>query len=96
MNNEDIKRLQAEAMEELKRDMARVEALADPLRAQRKLLAAQLARARYRKKLSQRDLACRLGMKQPDISRIENAKGNPTLDTLLKMAKVLNVNIMVE
>lgn len=96
MNDEKVRELQAQAMKQLEKDMARAEALADPVRIEKRLLAVQLAEARYRKKLSQKELAAKTGMKQSQISSMENARGNPTLDTLLKVARALDVHLMVE
>jgi DNA-binding Xre family transcriptional regulator len=47
--------------------------------------------ARIRKGLSQKQLALRIGMKQPDISRIEEGKKNITLFTLTRLCKVLGI-----
>ena len=47
--------------------------------------------ARIQKGLSQKQLALRIGMKQPDISRIEEGKKNITLFTLIRLCKVLGI-----
>lgn len=47
--------------------------------------------ARVEKGLSQKGLAIRLGMKQPDISMIEKGRKNITLDTLARLSKVLEI-----
>jgi len=47
--------------------------------------------ARIQKGLSQKQLALRIGMKQPDISRIEEGKKNITLFTLTRLCKVLGI-----
>jgi DNA-binding Xre family transcriptional regulator len=47
--------------------------------------------ARVQKGLSQKQLALRIGMKQPDISRIEEGKKNITLFTLTRLCKVLGI-----
>lgn len=91
-----VKRLQAEALEQLEEDIAEASELKDPLQVGRRLLASQLAQARHRKKLSQQELAEKTGMKQSHISSIENARGNPTLDTLLKIVGALDANLMIE
>lgn len=46
---------------------------------------------RIAKGLSQRQLALRVGMKQPDISRIEEGKKNVTLFTLTRLCQVLGI-----
>jgi DNA-binding XRE family transcriptional regulator len=47
--------------------------------------------ARIQQGLSQRQLALRIGMKQPDISKIEEGKKNITLFTLIRLCKVLGI-----
>lgn len=47
--------------------------------------------ARVEKGLSQKGLAFRIGMKQPDISMIEKGKKNITLDTLARLCKILEI-----
>lgn len=50
-----------------------------------------LKKARIDKGYSQKDLALQVGMKQPDISKIEEGKANITLVTLSTICKVLEV-----
>lgn len=47
--------------------------------------------ARISKNLSQNDLALRVGMRQPDISNIEEGKKNITLETLICLCKALGI-----
>lgn len=47
--------------------------------------------ARVQKNLSQNDLAARSGMKQPDISKIEEGKKNITLGTLAVLCRALGI-----
>lgn len=56
----------------------------------------KIKEARKEKKLSQRDLAQRIGMKQPDISRIEDGKKNITLETLFRLSEVLDIKLVLE
>ncbi len=93
---EEVRQLQAEAMKKLKADIANTAASKDPVRYERKMFGSALAAARLRKKLSQADLAAKLGTSQPEISLIESGKGNPGLSTLLKLAKTLGVNLVLE
>lgn len=55
------------------------------------LLARNILRLRADLKMSQKELAEKAGMKQPRIADIEGMKGNPSLDTIVKVAKALNV-----
>ncbi len=47
--------------------------------------------ARIEKGLSQRELAFKAGMKQPDISMIEKGKKNITMETLTCLCKILEI-----
>ena len=94
---EEVKKLQAEARQELQRILAASnEQRPDSFRAERRLFAHELAMARLTRKLSQSELAARIGSRQPAISRIENGKGNPSLNTLLEIAKALDINLVIE
>ncbi|MNY13510.1 anaerobic benzoate catabolism transcriptional regulator [compost metagenome] len=42
--------------------------------------------------MSQRKLADAMGIKQPQIARLEAGKDNPTFTTLQKLAKALNLS----
>ena len=50
--------------------------------------------ARIQRGLSQKQLALRIGMKQPDISKIEEGKKNITLFTLNRLCRVLGIEKM--
>lgn len=47
--------------------------------------------ARIQKGLSQRELAFRIGMRQPDISTIEKGEKNITLGTLVRLCNTLGI-----
>jgi DNA-binding XRE family transcriptional regulator len=92
--DEEVKRLQAEAWTKLQKLLA--ESNPDPFRLERRMLGHDLARARIDRRLSQEQLANKVRADQSAISRIENGRGNPSLNTLLKIAKTLDVNLVVE
>ena len=54
-------------------------------------LGIQVRQARIRKGLSQEQLALTIGMKQPDVSKIEEGKNNMTLNTLMRLCKILGI-----
>ena len=56
-------------------------------------VAANLKRLRTLKKLTQKEVALSVGIPQGQYSRIENAKVEPTLSTLAKLAGVLEVSL---
>jgi ribosome-binding protein aMBF1 (putative translation factor) len=55
----------------------------------------ELARLRRAHQLSQTALAARAGVQQADISRIERGLGNPTRDTLTRLAVALGARLAV-
>lgn len=57
-------------------------------------LAENLRLYRKRRKLEQTELAERVGLSSGFISELENAKGNPTLLSLEKIAHGLNVKVV--
>ena len=52
---------------------------------------ALIKEARIRKGLSQKQLAHRIGMKQPDVSMIEEGRKNITLYTVMRFCSVLGI-----
>ncbi len=55
-----------------------------------------LIEARRKKNVTQKQLAERTGITQPDISRLENGRGNPSLRTLNNLARGLGMVLKVE
>ena len=51
----------------------------------------RLRRLREAKRMSQRDLEQRMGLSQSNISQVENGRIVPTLETLQRFAKALDV-----
>lgn len=58
-------------------------------------LIGKLIEAREEKGLSQRGLAELIGMKQPQIARLESMKGSPQLDTLFKVLTPLGYTLSI-
>lgn len=56
-------------------------------------LARELLKARLSKKLTQEQLAKKIGVKQEYIARLESGYANPTIETVNRVAKVLNKKI---
>jgi len=50
---------------------------------------------RAKQELSQSGLAVRLGMSQPQVARLEAAEHNPSFETLLKLAGVLDIELTI-
>lgn len=96
--DQTVKKLQAEAMAQLQRDFKAAEQRTnvDLLLTDRRLLGFQLADARTRQGLSQAELASKAGMSQERVSKIENGKANPSLNTLLRLAGALEARLVVE
>jgi transcriptional regulator with XRE-family HTH domain len=60
--------------------------------------AVALAIVRYRGDhgLSQRDLAERLGMKQPQVARLELGEVNPSMETLMRVSAQLGIEFTID
>ena len=58
-------------------------------------LACKLIEARLREKLSQRELARKVGTSQAAISRIEGMSGNPSVFLLKRIAEALNTKLQI-
>ena len=54
----------------------------------------QIRKKRVEKGMSQKDLALAVGMRQPDISKIEEGKKNITLETLTRLCKCLGIEVI--
>lgn len=59
-------------------------------------LAVEVAHYRAEKGLSQRQLAERLGVHQPDVARMESGEHTPTLERLIKVAEGLDLELMID
>jgi ribosome-binding protein aMBF1 (putative translation factor) len=55
----------------------------------------QLIELREKHGWSQRDLAERAGMKQPQLARLETGQVEPKLDTLQRLAKAMNSRLTI-
>lgn len=52
--------------------------------------------ARIKKGLTQKELSKITGISQADISRLENGNGNPTLDTIKRLAYALGYEVTIK
>jgi transcriptional regulator with XRE-family HTH domain len=59
-------------------------------------VAIRVIQYRVKHGLSQSELARRLGMKQPNVARLESGDHEPTLGTLARLAEVLNQDFSVD
>jgi transcriptional regulator with XRE-family HTH domain len=59
-------------------------------------VALTIVRYRAEHDLSQRDLAGRLGMKQPQIARLELGEINPTIETLMRISADLGIEFTID
>lgn len=59
-------------------------------------VAAAIVGYRAEHDLSQRDLATRLGMKQPQVARIELGEVNPSIETLMRVSAQLGIDITID
>jgi DNA-binding XRE family transcriptional regulator len=96
MNDEERAAIIAENVARTEAELRNAEQKSQPLQAEKKIFVMRLVNARLKQRLSQAELAKRLGMPQPAIARIESGKGNPSLRTILAIAKALNLNLVLE
>lgn len=59
-------------------------------------IAYQILQLRKRKKMSQAELAKKIGTKQSNIARMETGQQNFTTETLQKIASAFNCNLKIE
>jgi transcriptional regulator with XRE-family HTH domain len=59
-------------------------------------VAVAIVRYRTEHDLSQRDLAERLGMKQPQVARLEVGEVNPSMDTLMRISAQLGIEFTID
>ena len=59
-------------------------------------VALRLVEYRAVHRITQTELARRLGMKQPAIARLESGDHNPSLDTLARLSSVLGIEFHIE
>ncbi len=59
-------------------------------------VAVVIVRYRAEHELSQRDLAERLGMKQPQVARLELGEVNPSIDTLMRVSSRLGIEFTID
>ncbi len=93
MNRDRIKNFTTH--EEFKKQLfkdPKVKAVYDALEDEFRLIDKLIA-ARQKKKLTQAELAQKLGMKQAAIARLESGASNPSYKTLSKVAKALDKKV---
>jgi transcriptional regulator with XRE-family HTH domain len=59
-------------------------------------VAVAIVRYRAENDLSQRELAERLGMKQPQVARLELGEVNPSIDTLMRISGQLGIEFTID
>ena len=52
--------------------------------------------ARKLKGITQKELSKRTGISQGDISKLESGNGNPSIKTLQRLAKAMNMSLKIE
>jgi transcriptional regulator with XRE-family HTH domain len=59
-------------------------------------VAVAIVRYRAEHEISQRELAERLGMKQPQVARLELGDVNPSMDTLMRISSQLGIEFTID
>lgn len=62
----------------------------------RRDIVAQYIKVRKEKHLTQEQFAKTMNITRPNISRFESGEYNPTIDMLVKMAKYLDMELVIE
>jgi ribosome-binding protein aMBF1 (putative translation factor) len=61
-----------------------------------RVVAAQVIGYRTDHALSQRKLAAKLGIKQPQVARLESGEQNPAIETLIMLSSKLGIEFMID
>ena len=56
----------------------------------------EMLKAREELGMSQQELSVKTGITQPDISKLENGKANPSIGTLKKIAEAFGKKLVVQ
>lgn len=59
-------------------------------------VATEVVRYRGRHRLTQKSLAERLGVRQPQVARLESGEHNPSIETLARLASVMDVEFNID
>jgi ribosome-binding protein aMBF1 (putative translation factor) len=59
-------------------------------------VAVAVVRYRAEHELSQRDLAARLAMEQPQVARLERGDVNPSIETLMRVSSRLGIEFIID
>lgn len=73
----------------------KIKAEYDKLKPEYALISA-IIEARAKKKLTQKDLARKMGTKQSVISRLESGRANPSFEFLKRLAKALDTDLKIK
>jgi DNA-binding XRE family transcriptional regulator len=90
------RRIHAGSLNRLRGEIAQAKRRGDSFERSRSLFLSDLMLVRLEQGLSQAQLAQRSGLQQSAIARIEKGETSPTLDSLLKLARALNRQLVLE
>jgi len=90
MKMKDWKQLKKELLKD-KRTLSEYESLSAEYS-----LISQIIKARLKSRLTQKELALKIGTKQSAIARLEAGRANPTLSFLKKLASALDQKLVIQ
>lgn len=61
----------------------------------RRKIISQLCDVRFKSGITQNEMAQKMGISQSTLARLESANSNPSLKTLVKMARALGVSVRI-
>jgi DNA-binding XRE family transcriptional regulator len=91
-----VKRVHSGSINRLLKDVAQAKRQTDSVQRSRTLFLSDLMLIRLQQGMTQKQLSRRSGLQQSAIARIEKGETSPTLDTLIKLARALNKELVLE
>ena len=95
-NKDRVNSINLRAINHLRQEIGRIKRQNDSAGRRRAVFLSELMLIRLEQGLTQAQLARRAGVQQSAIARIENGSISPTLDTVIKLARALNRDLVLE
>jgi len=89
-------RINQKTINHLRQEIGRIKLQNDSVTRRNSVFLSELMLTRLEQGMSQAQLARRTGLQQSSIARIENGTTSPTLKTLIRLARALNRDLMLE
>jgi DNA-binding XRE family transcriptional regulator len=93
---DEVKKVHGGGLDRLRQEIGQARRSGDSVQKRRSLFLSDLMLIRLEQGLTQKQLARRSGLQQSAVARIETGQTNPTLNSLIKLARALNRQIVLE